>query len=280
MNKKPVIFGAAAILGLFSAVAASAQDILQLHVTYVCNGERVFLDSCNMRDTSDTSKCMVGHPDTVLSNGLMKYTWETRGDLKKLFPTCKQPSAEERARAAAFDKKVADKQAALEKKSEDDLKAQEERQEELITGKKPLSPEERALNRCITAGRLPASCTGNSLLGHFTQMISDVVPDLAKEAPPGPNMAGAFQGPGNWRIDFITDGVLVNCSMLAPDQHNYTSNSKASIPPSSSTLRPSPWFSPSCPTEPSWGLGPLSSMVSLPLDMWRAPPRQSTTTPP
>jgi hypothetical protein len=230
MNRRPVIFGTAAIFGLLSAAGAFAQDVLQLHVTYVCNGEKIFLDSCNIRDISDTSKCMVAHPDTILPNGLMKYTWETRGDLKKLLPTCKQPSAEERAREAAFDKKVQDKQDALQKKAEDDLRAQEARQEELITGKKPLSPEERALNRCITAGRLPASCTGNSLLGGFTQMIGQVLPDLAKEAPPGPNMAGVFQGPGNWRIDFITDGVLVNCSMLAPDQHNYTIQFKGQHP--------------------------------------------------
>jgi hypothetical protein len=71
-------------------------------VVYVCNGERLVIDSCNMRDLSDTSKCMVGHPDTVLSNGLMKYTYQTRGDLKKLLPTCKQPSAELSAGGACF----------------------------------------------------------------------------------------------------------------------------------------------------------------------------------
>jgi hypothetical protein len=34
-------------------------------------------------------------------------------------------------------------------------------------------------------------------------------------------MAGVYQGAGNWRLDFITDGVLVNCSMLAPNQQFY-----------------------------------------------------------
>jgi hypothetical protein len=85
----------------------------------------------------------------------------------------------------------------------------------------PMTPEQRALNRCITSGRLPASCTGNSLLGGLTQMISQFLPG-AKEPAPGPNMAGVFQGAGNWRLDFIEGGVLVNCSFLSPDQHNYT----------------------------------------------------------
>jgi len=35
-------------------------------------------------------------------------------------------------------------------------------------------------------------------------------------------MAGVFQGAGNWRLDFITDGVLVNCSFLSPNQETYS----------------------------------------------------------
>jgi hypothetical protein len=31
----------------------------------------MFIENCNIRDLSDTANCMVGHPDTVLSNGLM-----------------------------------------------------------------------------------------------------------------------------------------------------------------------------------------------------------------
>jgi hypothetical protein len=76
--------------------------IIPIGVTYTCSGEHLFIENCNIRDTSDTSKCMVGHPDTVLANGLMKYTYETRGDLKKLLPTCKQPSAQQLSAAKAF----------------------------------------------------------------------------------------------------------------------------------------------------------------------------------
>src|SRR5271169_5199528 len=107
MKSGPGSFTFIAIFGLLQTVAASGQDV-QKNVVYVCNGERLVIDSCNMRDLSDTSTCMVGHPDTVLSNGLMKYTSETRGALKKLLPTCKQPSAEQIAHAKAFEKKQND----------------------------------------------------------------------------------------------------------------------------------------------------------------------------
>ncbi len=86
---------------------------------------------------------------------------------------------------------------------------------------KPQTPEQRKLNRCITAGRLPASCTGNSLLGAFSDMVAQVLPSVAKEPPPGMNMAGVFEGAGNWRLDFIDGGVLVNCAFLSPNQENY-----------------------------------------------------------
>src|SRR5580692_6302406 len=95
-----VKLGIAMLLGM----CAAAQDI-KLNVTYVCNGERMYVESCNIRDLSDTSTCMVGHPDRPTRNGIMAYTNETRGTLKKLFPTCKQPTPQELAAADAFKKK-------------------------------------------------------------------------------------------------------------------------------------------------------------------------------
>ncbi len=223
MRMRAGLCGVAVLLGLVAGVA-SAQD-LQLHVTYVCNGERLFIENCNIRDLSDTANCFVGHPDTILSNGLMKYTNETRGSLKKLLPTCKQPSADEVARTKAFDKKVADKQEALRKAAEDSMKAPPPSAGGggggMGASVKPQTPEQKKLNRCITAGRLPASCTGNSLLGAFSDMVAQVLPSVAKEPPPGINMAGVYEGAGNWRLDFIDGGVLVNCAFLSPNQENY-----------------------------------------------------------
>jgi len=219
-------FAFTAIFALLSTAASSAQD-LQKNVVYVCNGERLVIDSCNMRDLSDTSTCMVGHPDTVLANGLMKYTYETRGALKKLLPTCKQPSAEQIAHAKAFEKKQNDLYEANVKKATEANSPPAATNPQPAAAnaslvRPPRTPEERAIRRCVSSGRLVATCTGNAMLGAFGQMLSSVLPSATKEPPPGPEMAGVFQGAGNWRLDFIDGGVLVNCSTLSPNQQNYT----------------------------------------------------------
>jgi hypothetical protein len=210
---------AALMLALFAAALCNAQD-LTIGVTYVCNGERIYLEGCNIRDTSDTSTCMVAHPDHLTSTGLNTYTSMTRGALKKLLPTCQQPTAKQIAAAKAFQKKQDDIYNANAQKAPAQLNAATQ---PTANGQpqKPKTPEERAITRCVTSGRLPATCTGNSLLGAFSQMVGQVLPSVAKEPPPGPNMAGVFEGPGKWRLDFIDGGVLVNCSFLSPDQHNY-----------------------------------------------------------
>ena len=54
-------------------------------------------------------------------------------------------------------------------------------------------------------------------------MLSAVLPtdDKAQAPAAGPVMAGVFEGPGNWRLDFIDGGVLVNCAGLSPNQESY-----------------------------------------------------------
>ena len=214
----------AAILILFTTTLATAQekDLLE-GVTYVCNGERMFIENCNP-NPADTASCMVGHPDHVLANGMMQYTNMTRGALKKLFPTCTQPSAKELAAVAAFKKKQQEIYDANVAKANPQASAA--RPQAQGAGSQiptpPKNADERAMRRCISSGRLPATCTGNSLLGAFGQMISQVLPGADKTAAPGPVMAGVFQGAGNWRLDFIDGGVLVNCSFLSPNQQGYT----------------------------------------------------------
>jgi hypothetical protein len=209
----------ATLLTLFAAAICNAQEII-IGVTYVCSGEHIYLEGCNIRDTSDTSTCMVAHPDHLTPTGINTYTSMTRGALKKLLPTCQQPTAKQIAAAKAFQKKQDDTFNANEKKATQQLNAATQ---PAIYGQphKPKTPEERAITRCVTSGRLPATCTGNSVLGAFSQMVGQVLPSAAKEPPSGPNMAGVFEGPGKWRLDFIDGGVLVNCAFLSPDQHNY-----------------------------------------------------------
>jgi hypothetical protein len=102
----------AALASLIVGGLASAQD-LHMSVTYVCNGERLLIESCNMRDTSDTSTCMVQHPDRPQHNGFPAYTNETRGTLKTLLPTCKQPGAAQVSKADSARKGAQDKQDAI-----------------------------------------------------------------------------------------------------------------------------------------------------------------------
>ena len=219
---------------LGAGISATAQEI-KLNVTYVCNGERMHVENCNIRDLSDTSTCMVAHPDRPTRNGIMAYTNETRGALKKLFPTCQQPTAQEVAAADARQKKQREiYNANVAKANPPQAAVQPGTQTPQAMGRPapPKNAEERAMRRCVSSGRLPATCTGNSLLGAFGQMVAQVLPSAAKEPAPGPEVAGVFEGPGNWRIDFIDGGVLVNCAFLSPDQHSYTfdfKNNRASI---------------------------------------------------
>ena len=47
-NIRLVNLGIAVLFGVF----ASAQDV-KLNLTYVCSGERMYVESCNIRDLSD-----------------------------------------------------------------------------------------------------------------------------------------------------------------------------------------------------------------------------------
>jgi hypothetical protein len=228
------------IIAMLLGVSAAAQD-LKLNVTYVCNGERMYVESCNIRDLSDAATCQVAHPDRPKHNGFMAYTSETRGTLKTLLPTCTQPTAKELAAADAFKKKqqeiydanVAKANPQPNPASNAQTNASREQTQAAVQSVvPPKNAEERAIRRCVSSGRVPATCTGNLLLGAFSQMVSQVLPSAAKESAPGPEIAGVFEGAGSWRLDFIDGGVLVNCAFLSPNQQSYGiefKNNRASI---------------------------------------------------
>ncbi len=234
-------------LAIWAAAVCAAQDV-KLGVTYVCNGEREYVESCNIRDLSDTATCQVAHPDRPQHNGFMAYTSETRGSLKKLLPTCTQPTAKELAAEDAFQKKQQENYAAAVAKANPQPSAPAGAGRSqggagaggLAQVAPPKNAEERAIRRCVSSGRLPATCTGNSLLGAFGQMLSSVLPSAAKEPAPGPDMAGAYAGAGNWRLDFIDGGVLVNCSFLSPNEEMYTIDFKTGRPTITIDTRPKP----------------------------------------
>jgi hypothetical protein len=215
------MLGLAACCAMCSYARAEDSPIVP-GLTYVCNGEKLHIDSCNIRDLSDNSTCLVAHPDHMRPNGFPTYTNETRGNLKKLLPSCQQPSAQQQAAARNFQQKQQATVDANFKKAEATQPVGT--QADVMRELQPKDPEERAMNRCIAAGRLPASCTGNALLGSFSKMLSSVAPAAGNSsAPPaGPVMAGVYQGVGNWRLDFVDGGVLVNCGILSPNEETYS----------------------------------------------------------
>ena len=60
-------------------------------------------------------------------------------------------------------------------------------------------------------------------------MITSILPSVtdSRKPPAEPVMAGAFVGTGNWRLDFVGGGVLVNCSLLSPNEETYCVKFKA-----------------------------------------------------
>ena len=265
---KAGIRGKLAIAFLFTlsaATLATAQDI-PIGATYICSGEHIYVENCNMRDLSDKANCMVAHPDKLLPNGMNSYTYVPRGDLRKLLPTCTQPSAKQLAAAAAFQKKQQDTYNANAQKAEDQLKAATQ---PAPSGQpqKPVSAEDRAIRRCVTSGRLPASCTGNALLGAFGQMLSQVLPGADKNPASGPSMAGVFRGQANGVSISSTAECWSTAPSSRPTRRPTPSTSKAvgqrSLLPPLRGLSSSP----STPMEPSPAPAPLPSTASSPTAM-------------
>src|SRR5579862_1690355 len=159
-----------ALLGL--CTLAAAQDI-QTHVTYVCNGEHLFIENCNIRDLSDNSTCMVAHTDKMRPNGFPPYTNETRGTLKKLLPTCQQPSAASVARVQAAQKKADDAYTAATTTPPPAASNNQSQISPVNINSANQSADERAATRCITAGRSPTLCGENGLGKWFEGAIGN-----------------------------------------------------------------------------------------------------------
>jgi hypothetical protein len=165
---------------------------------------------------------MIGHPDKVNANGLMTYTYDTRGNLKKLLPTCKQPSADEVDKANKFQQIQAEKLAANTKKANDELDANEAKVQSAITGKPATSKEEREMTRCIASGRNPDLCTGKQLDNFFGSAVNMVLPGMVKPPMPGLSLAGTYEGKGRWRIDFDENSAHTQCGTLSNTPRDYT----------------------------------------------------------
>ena len=218
-----------AAFAIFAGILASpqtrAQEII-LNVTYVCSGEHIYVYGCDINDQSDKAWCSIGHPDK-LKNGMDTYTSTTRGELKKLLPTCQQPSPEQIAKHKEFEQKLQARRDADEKRAYDQMHAAENAP---MPGQRQMTPEQRKINRCVTSGRLPATCTGNALVRGFDELTGHVMSAVAPDLPPGPELSGAFGGAGNWQIDFGDRGASMKCSVLEASPYAYTVSFKDNRP--------------------------------------------------
>lgn len=196
-----------------------AQEVL-LKVTYVCNGERIYVESCDIHDLSDSSYCLVAHPDH-LKNGMTTYIGSTRGALKKLLPTCKPPSQQEIAAHEDYERRMQAAQAENERRANAQMKAQEQQQQELMAQANQKSAEQRRVARCVTAGRVMAVCTGNALMRGLDEMTGHLMSQMQPDLKPGPELAGAFAGAGGWRIEFGERAASLTCAGLAADAYGY-----------------------------------------------------------
>ena len=219
---------ALAILTILSYATLHASDV-QLGATFVCNGERLYVENCNIRDLSDSANCMVAHPDRPQKNGLMVYTYETRGSLKKLLPTCKQPSSEEVRKANDFQRMQSQKLAANIKKANDELDDSDAKWEAAINGGHALSAEERQMYRCIAAGRASDLCTGKIFSNFLASAINMLLPGAVHEGEPGLSLAGRYQGKG-WLIDFDSRSADTACSILSYQPLDYTVELNHNLP--------------------------------------------------
>jgi hypothetical protein len=215
----------AAIGALVLCGIASAQDV-HLGVTYVCNGDSLLVESCNMRDTSDTSTCLVQHPDRPQHNGFVAYTNETRGTLKKLLPTCTQPGAAQVARADSARKGAQDKQDAI---LQQNLKLMDTPPPAPgsggTVGSAKSQRDKLRLTRCLSAGRTEMQCAGNEFGKAFEGVFAfanTLIGGAVKQPDPGLYMLGTYEGKGGWYIEFSQDIAQMACSDLVNESQDYT----------------------------------------------------------
>jgi hypothetical protein len=213
---------AVALVGLLACGFASAQEV-QTGVTFMCGDERLLVESCNMRDTSETSTCLVQHPDRPKHNGFVAYTNETRGTLKKLLPTCKQPTADQVAHAQAFAKKQQDKQDAILQQNLKAMDTPPPAPGNSNSGGSAKSQRDRMrLARCLSTGRTEMQCAGNEFGKAFEGVFAFAGSMLGVKPPdPGLYFNGTYEGKGEWYIEFSSDIAQMRCSDLVSDSHDY-----------------------------------------------------------
>jgi len=210
------------LVGLALLASAAAQDI-KINVTYVCNGERLVVTGCNIDSQADSAHCQVEYPDrpprVTLAGKFPIYQSTTRGELRKLLPTCKQPSAAEVAAEQRGEEIVRQRQQQAVAEQE---AYRREHQARAAAGD-TTDPGTLAARRCAAAGRSLTECLGEA----FSSGLHSITPG-EKVQPAGLRLNGGFQGPGGFFV-FLTPGTLyqagssnVRCGKLEGSAGGYS----------------------------------------------------------
>ena len=209
--------------GVYAAIGAlwlatlccRAQDI-KTGVTYVCNGERVIVTGCAIDDQSDPARCQVEYPDRpkrVTAGGSFPiYKSTTRGELRKLLPTCTPPSAEEVKQHEDFERSIEeDQQKAVREQQE--FREAHQRQNQNTGG--TTDPGTLAMRRCAAAGRDPMLCMNEVFSNGLRDMAGGSFNVNGKEVygkkfSAGLRMTGVYRE-NQLSLTFNEDHVLVGC---------------------------------------------------------------------
>ena len=123
---------------------------------------------CNVDDKSDTARCTASYPDRPKPRGVTVTQSTTRGEVRKLFSTCKPPSAEDIAAGERYDQMTAYDQNRALKEQRDYVAQMQARMRGQTT-----DPGTLAMRRCVAAGREPMECLGEVFNSGFKGMAGE-----------------------------------------------------------------------------------------------------------
>lgn len=159
--------------------------------------------------------------------------------LKKLLPTCQQPSAQASAKMQAAQQKNVNNYQALVNPPKPAAPANPPQ------GMQPggpfggntgaMSGNSLTEARCVVSGRHPNLCGENALGSWFQGALTngvniasaiqpgaaDFLSKATKTLPPGLEISGNYIGAGNWVMQFDDRSAMMSCGGLAPQQRFY-----------------------------------------------------------
>lgn len=175
---------------------------------YLCNGERVSV-RCSVDDKSDKAYCMASYPDRPKPRSVTVTQSTTRGEVRKLFATCKPPSAEDIAAGERSDQMTIDFQNRALKEQRDYVAQMQARMQG-----QTADPGALAMRRCVAAGREPFECLGEVFKSGLKPMAggnTGMGSAFGKDVPLGLRMTGRY-GDGHFFIGFSEDTVWITCN--------------------------------------------------------------------